>query len=308
MVFDLTILGCSSATPTSKRSPTSQLLNILDRHFLIDCGEGTQVQMRKFKIKFARINHIFISHLHGDHFFGLVGFLSSLHLLGRTNDMNIYCPPGLKDILELQFKHSDTRLRYTINYTELEYGKSVKIFEDNKLEIFTIPLLHRISCNGFLFKEKPSLPGIKKEAIRTYNISVEQLPKIKQGQDLVLEDGRVIPNKELTVQPPPPRAYAYCSDTAYNEQIIPIIEGVDLLYHEATFMEDMKPRAVETFHSTTIDAATIAKKAGVKQLIIGHYSARYSVLEPMQAEAQSVFPNTLLAEEGRCYKVLQTRE
>jgi ribonuclease Z len=245
--------------------------------------------------------------LHGDHFFGLVGFLSSLHLLGRTNDLFIFCPPGLKDILELQFKYSDTRLRYTIHYKELQYENSEKIFEDNKVEVYTIPLLHRISCNGFLFKEKLGLPGIKKEAIREYNISLEQLANIKRGEDLILGDGRVIPNSELTVRPFEARSYAYCSDTAYNEKVIPIIKGADLLYHEATFMEDKRDRAKETFHSTTIDAATIAKKAEVKELIIGHYSARYSELEPLKSEAQTVFANTQLAVEGKCYKVIQSQ-
>lgn len=297
--FELTILGCSSATPTSSRNPTAQLLNIAERFFLIDCGEATQIQLRKYKIKFQKINHIFISHLHGDHFFGLMGLLSSTHLLGRTNELHLYCPPELQEIIEVQFKHSQTYLKYKIEYHPHRYIANDLLFEDNKVEVRTILLNHRIPCCGFIFKEKPLLANISKETIKEYNIPVEQILPIKNGADFINSEGKLIPNSELVSNRLNPRSYAYCSDTCYDERIIETIKGVNLLYHEATFMNDMQDRAKETFHSTTIQAATIAQKADVRQLMIGHYSARYKDLQPLLEEAQSVFKNTLLAEEGQ---------
>jgi len=303
--FDLTILGCSSATPTSFRNPTAQILNISERFFLIDCGEGTQMAMRRFKVKFSKINHIFISHLHGDHFFGLVGLLSSFHLLGRTNSLEVFGPKGLKEIVEIQFKYSDTRLRYQLNFIELDTTVSQTIFEDNKVEVKTIPLSHRIPCNGYLFMEKPLPKGLKKSKVQFYNIPIANLPGIKRGDDFITEEGKVISNADLTVDPPPPRSYAFCSDTIYLESIVPLIKGVDLLYHEATFMQDMQDRAKETYHSTTIDAANIALRAEAKKLVIGHYSARYRDLDPMLAEAKTVFPETELALDGKAFSVAQ---
>ena len=297
--FELTILGSSSATPTSTRNPTAQLLNIAERFFLIDCGEATQIQLRRFKIKFQRINHIFISHLHGDHYLGLIGLLSSMHLLGRTVDLNLYCPPELEEIIKVQFKYSQSLLKYTIIYHPHKYIANDLIFEDNKVEVRTILLNHRIPCCGFLFTEKPLLANISKEIIESYKIPVEQIAGIKGGADFITADGELIPNNKLVSCKPLPRSYAYCSDTIYDERIVEYIHGVNLLYHEATFMNDMLPRANETFHTTALQAATIANKAEVKQLIIGHYSARYKDLQPLLDEAQSVFSNTVLSVEGK---------
>ena len=297
--FELTILGCSSATPTSTRNPTAQLLNIAERFFLIDCGEATQIQLRKFKLKFQRINHIFISHLHGDHYLGLIGLLSSMHLLGRTVDLQLYCPPELEEIIEVQFKHSQTYLRFKIVYHHHKYIANDLIFEDNKVEVRTILLNHRIPCCGFLFTEKPLLANISKDIIQKYHIPVEQILPIKGGADFITTDGELIPNTNLVSNKLKPRSYAYCSDTCYDERIIEIIKGVDLLYHEATFLNEMLPRAKETFHSTALQAATIAQKAEVHQLMIGHYSARYRDLQPLLDEAQTVFSNTILSIEGK---------
>lgn len=297
--FELTILGCSSATPTSTRNPTAQLLNIAERFFLIDCGEATQIQLRKFKLKFQRINHIFISHLHGDHYLGLIGLLSSMHLLGRTVDLHLFCPPELEEIIEVQFKHSQTFLRFKIVYHHHKFIANDLIFEDNKVEVRTILLNHRIPCCGFLFTEKPLLANISKEIIQKYNIPVEQILAIKGGADFITNEGELIPNSNLVSNKLKPRSYAYCSDTSYDERIIEVIKGVDLLYHEATFLNEMLPRAKETFHSTALQAATIAQKAEVHQLMIGHYSARYRDLQPLLEEAQTVFSNTILSVEGK---------
>lgn len=303
MNFELTILGCSSATPTSERNPTAQVLNVLERFFLIDCGEGTQMQMRRNKIKFQRISHIFISHLHGDHYLGLMGLLSSMHLLGRKHDLHLYGNPVLKEIVDIHLKAGDTRLNYPLHFHPLTYDKSELLFEDDKVTVHTIILNHRIPCCGFLFREKPRPRHIIREKLKQYNVPVWAINNIRNGEDFITEEGKTIPNEELTNSPPPPRAYAYCSDTRYNESIIPQLEGVDLLYHEATFMQDMLPRAELTYHSTAREAATIALKAKAGQLIIGHYSARYGNLQPLLEEAKEVFANTLLAEEGKKYDV-----
>jgi ribonuclease Z len=296
--FELTILGCSSATPTSSRNPTAQLLNIAERFFLIDCGEGTQMQLRKYKIKFQRVNHIFISHLHGDHYFGIMGFLSSMHLLGRTTDLHLYCPEGLQEILELQWKHSQTWLNYRIVYHHHQYKNEEVIFEDDKVEVRSLVLNHRIPCSGFIFREKQIPGNISKEVISKYKLKVDEITRIKQGEDHTLEDGRIIPNSELITKKLPPRSYAFCSDTIYNEEIIPFIKNIDLLYHEATFMHDMLDRAKQTYHTTALQAGIIAQKANVKKLMLGHYSARYKNLEPLLIEAKTIFENTTLAIEG----------
>ena len=296
--FELTILGCSSATPTSKRNPTAQLLNIAERFFLIDCGEATQIQLRRFKLKFQRINHIFISHLHGDHYLGLLGLLSSMHLLGRTVEMNIYCPAELQEIIEVQLKHSQSFLNYKIIYHPHKYVDNDLIFEDEKVEVRTIVLNHRIPCSGFIFREKPILANMSKDIIHEYNLTYEQIIAIKKGANLVSDNNEVIPNNLLVTKRLPPRSYAYCSDTMYDERIIEYIKGVSLLYHEATFLDEMSKRAKETYHTTALQAGTMAKKAVVQQLMIGHYSARYKDLEPLLQEAKSVFENTILAVEG----------
>lgn len=301
--FELTILGCSSATPTSTRNPSAQLLNIAERFFLIDCGEATQIQLRKYKIKFQRINHIFISHLHGDHYLGLIGLLSSMHLLGRTNDMHLYCPAELEEIIEVQNKYSHSHLQFNIIYHPHKYIDGDLIFEDEKVEVRTIVLNHRIPCCGFVFSEKPLLANVSKEILQKYQIPVEQLLAIKGGADFTTTAGELIPTDKLVTNKCSPRSYAYCSDTSYDERIIEFIKGVDLLYHEATFMTDLLPRAKETFHSTAAQAATMAQKAQVHKLMIGHYSARYKDLQPLLAEAQIIFPNTILAIEGESIRI-----
>lgn len=296
--FELIILGCSSATPTSKRNPTAQLLNVAERFFLIDCGEGTQMQLRRYKIKFQRINHIFISHLHGDHYLGLMGLLSSMHLLGRNTDLHLYCPKELQEILEVQFKHSQTRLNYAIHYHHHQYKNDEIIFEDEKVEVRTITLNHRIPCSGFLFKEK-ELPGnISKEMIAKYKLKVDEIMHLKNGSDLTLDDGSVIPNENIITHKSKARSYAFCSDTIFDERIVPFVKQVDLLYHEATFLHEMLERATQTHHTTALQAGMIAQKAEVKKLMIGHYSARYKDLDPLLTEARSIFPNTILAVEG----------
>lgn len=306
--FELTILGCGSATPTSLRNPSAQLLNIAERFFLIDCGEATQIQLRRFKLKFQRINHIFISHLHGDHYLGLIGLLSSMHLLGRTNEMHIYCPAELKEIVDVQLSHSQTYLKYPLVYHFHNYVNNELIFEDEKVEVRTVVLNHRIPCCGFVFTEKPSLAHILKEKIKEYNIPVEQIIPIKKGADFITETGQIIPNKELVSNRLKPRSYAYCSDTCYDERILSCITDVTLLYHESTFMHDMLDRAKETYHSTSIQAAEMAKKANVKTLMLGHFSARYKDLLPMLAEAKTVFENCILAEEGISTRLLSECE
>ena len=302
MSSQLVILGASSATPTSNRNPSAQLLNIHERYFLIDCGEGTQMQLRKFKLRFAKINHIFISHLHGDHYLGLLGFLSSLHLLGRTIELHLYCHPPLKEIIDVQLKHSETTLRYTIVYHFYDKKATEVLFEDDKVKVETILLNHRVPCRGFLFTEKPGLLSIKKDKIEYYNIQVKEIHAIKCGEDFVTTDGKTIANHHLTWPADKPVSYAYCSDTCYDERILESIKDVDTLYHEATFMQSMQKRAKETYHSTAKEAATIALKANVRKLIIGHFSARYSDLNPLLEEAKAVFENTELAEEGKVIK------
>ena len=301
--FTLTILGSSSATPTSERNPTAQLLAHGEKLFLIDCGEGTQVSLRRMHIHFQRIKHIFISHLHGDHFYGLIGLVSSMHLLGRTKPLYIYGPAGLKEIIDLQLKASMTTLLYPLEFRETQSEKPEVIFEDELIKVSSFPMLHRIPTTGFVFSEKPYERKIRKDVIDLLKIPVHLLPKIKAGDDFTAADGTVHPNSVITIDPPAPRTYAFCSDTAYFEDIIPTVQGADVLYHETTFMNNREANAADKFHSTTGQAATIAKKAGVKKLLIGHYSARYDDLQPLLDEARAVFPDTELAMDGRVFEI-----
>lgn len=294
----LTILGCYAATPRTFTNPTSQLLEIRNRLFLIDCGEGTQVQLRKNKIRFSKINHIFISHLHGDHFFGLVGLISTFTLLNRTTDLHIYGPKGIKEIIKLQLRLSNSWTNYGLFFHELESNESEVIFEDEKVLVKTIPLKHRIYTNGFLFQEKVGERKLNLDAVQNYEIETCYYQKIKNGKDITLDDGRLIENEKLTFDPVPVKSYAFCSDTAYNEMMIPIIENVDVLYHEATFLQSEEGLAEKTLHSTAMDAAKIALKANVKQLILGHYSTRYESLELFKEEASQIFSNVLLGDDG----------
>lgn len=297
----LTILGCYAATPRTFTNPTSQILEIKNRLFLIDCGEGTQVQLRKNKIKFSKINHIFISHLHGDHFFGLVGLVSTFTLLNRTTDLHIYGPKGIKEIIKLQLRLSNSWTNYGLHFHELESVESEIVFEDEKVIVKTIPLKHRVYTNGFLFQEKKDKRKLNIEAAQNYEIEECYYQNIKNGKDIVLDDGRVIENEKLTFDPAEPKSYAFCSDTVYNEDIIPIIEGADVLYHEATFLQSEETLAAKTMHSTAKEAATIALKSNVKQLILGHYSTRYENIELFKEEAQTIFPEVLLADDGQSF-------
>lgn len=301
--FNLTILGCSSATPTSERNPTAQLLGHGEKLFLIDCGEGTQVSLRRMHIHFQRIRHIFISHLHGDHFFGLIGLVSSMHLLGRTKPLHIYGPPMLREILEMQLQASQTSLLYSLEFHPTQANEQEMIFEDEHISISSFPMLHRIPTTGFLFHEKPYERKIRKDVIELLQIPVHLIPKLRSGQDYTAPDGTVHLNHIITIDPPTPRLYAFCSDTAYFENIIPIVKGASLLYHETTFMNDRVANATDKFHSTTGQAANIALKAGVKRLLIGHYSARYDNLQPLLDEARAVFPDTELAVDGCIFNI-----
>ncbi len=303
MTFELTILGSSSAIPTSEKYPTSQIVNISERFFLIDCGEGTQIQLRRMNFSFARIHHIFISHLHGDHFFGLPGFISTRNLLGIKSELHIYSHSELKGLIQPMIDHMKGELGFRILFRPLNFRSHRLIFEDAVVEVFSFPLKHSIPTCGFLFREKPSLPNILKGKIGEYQIPVRQLQAIKEGADFVTDNGRVIPHHELTKAPPPPRSYAFCSDTAYHEPVIQFIANADLLYHEATFLHELEEWAGTVLHSTARQAATIALKAGVKKLVIGHFSTRYKALDPLLAEARAVFPETELAFDGAKFPV-----
>ncbi|MCK4361247.1 MAG: ribonuclease Z [Bacteroidales bacterium] len=298
MTFSLTILGSGSAIPTLTRNPSAQLLNVHEKIFLIDCAEGTQLQLKKFKFRLQKIDHIFISHLHGDHFFGLIGLISTLHLLGRKNEMHVYAPAELEEIIDIQFKASGTILRFPLIFHYLHQKTSEIIYEDKNIKLRSFPLNHSIPTWGFVFREKQKERNIRKDFIIEKNIPVTEILKIKKGEDYVDENGKIYKNPEITLNPQEPRSYAYCSDTRYFEPVIPFIKDVDVLFHEATFMQDKVKNAIENFHSTAIEAATIAKKAGVNKLIIGHYSARYKNAELLLSEAKSIFPNTILAEDG----------
>ena len=304
MSIALTILGCHSATPRINAFPTSQYLAINNSHFLIDCGEGTQRQMRKYKVGFSKINHIFISHLHGDHFYGLVGLLATFGILNREKELHIYGPKGIKEVTLLQLKISQSHAHFKIIFHELVSKKSELIYEDEKVSVKTIPLNHRVYTNGYLFTEKEKSRKLHTENIRNYKeIDKADYLNIKAGKDIILSSGEVISNSELTIPPPKPLSYAFCSDTSYKPDIISIIENTDLLYHEATFLSDRKDLAKKTKHSTTKQAAKIAKEANVNQLVLGHYSGRYKDISLFKKEAQEVFKNTELAEPGKVFSV-----
>jgi ribonuclease Z len=294
----LTILGCYAATPRTFTNPTSQVLEIGGRLFLIDCGEGTQVQLRKNKIKFSKINDIFISHLHGDHVFGLVGLVSTFMLLSRTEPLRIHGPKGIKEIITLQLRLSKSWTTYELHFHELESDLPQTLYEDEKIIVRTIPLKHRIYTNGFLFREKKGVRKLNLEAVQQYGIDTCYYRNVVLGKDITLDDGTVIDNDLLTFEPIPPKSYAFCSDTVYDETIVPYINNVDVLYHESTFLDSEQVLATKTMHSTAREAASIAKRAGVKHLVLGHYSTRYENLELFRQEAETVFPNVLLGDDG----------
>lgn len=298
----LTILGCYAATPRTITNPTSQVLEIKNRMFLIDCGEGTQVQLRKNKIKFSKINHIFISHLHGDHFFGLVGLISTFMLLNRESDLHVYGPKGIKELILLQLRAGNSYTGYNLYFHELDSKESEILFEDEKVIVKTIPLKHRIYTNGFLFQEKNKERKLNIDKIQNLGIDVVYYQKIKYGGNITLDDGTLIPNHEITFDPEPEKSYAFCSDTVYDEDLIPQLKNVDVLYHETTFLEKEAHLAEKTMHTTAKQAATIALQANVKTLVLGHYSTRYESIELFKTEAETIFPNVLLADDGKVFE------
>ncbi len=304
----LTILGSSSALPTSDRYPSAHVLNAHERLFLIDCGEGTQMQLRKCKIKFGKINHIFISHLHGDHIFGLYGLLSTLNLMGRESPVHVYAPEGYDQMLNSHLKDFDIKLNFEIDFTPLNGKDPVRILDEKYITVTSFPLRHRIEAFGFVFREKPAERNIIKESIEKYGIPIARIPGIKKGEDFLTEDGRLIRNEEITTPPVEPLSYAYCSDTMFFSRLPEFVKDVDVLYHEATFDSDLSELAKMTGHSTTIDAANCAKIANAKTLIIGHFSARYRDISALVNEAKTIFPATIPAIDGTTYDLRELKK
>lgn len=301
--FELHILGCGSALPTTRHFPTSQIVNVRDKLFMIDCGEGAQLQFRKSHLKFSRLNHIFISHLHGDHCFGLLGLISTLNLLGRTAELHIHSPKGLETLLTPMLDFFNRQMTYKVLFHESDTKEPMQIYEDRSLTVTTIPLRHRMPCCGFLFAEKRRPNHIIREMVDFYQVPVYELNRIKNGADYVTPEGKTVSNNLLTRPSAPSRSYAYCSDTIYLPSIVEQIKGVDLLFHEATFANEDAPRAKETFHTTAAQAAEIARRAEVKKLLIGHFSARYEDENVLLQEASAIFPDTQLAKETLCVSV-----
>ena len=301
--MELTIIGCYSATPRISAHTTSQVLESRGHTFLIDCGEGTQMELRKHRVKFNQIKHIFISHLHGDHCFGLIGLISTFRLLNREVELHIYGPKGIKELIMLQMKLSKSWIDFNLIFHELTSLESELIFEDDKIEVHTIPLDHRVYTNGFLFKEKPFDRKLLVDKAEAKHIDVAYYRKLKQGADVLNSHGELISNADVTTEGIPSKSYAFCSDTAYCEAIIPIIKNVDVLYHEATFLDAHANLCAKTKHSTAIQAAEIAKKSAVGKLILGHYSSRYNNLVDFKTEAQTVFSCVELAEDGKTFQI-----
>jgi ribonuclease Z len=302
-MFELTILGCHSATPTENKHTSSQILDLNGNLFLIDCGEGTQMQLRKAKVRFTRIKHIFISHLHGDHFFGLIGLISTFRLLGRSTPLNIYGPKGIKEIITLQLKMSNSWTDYALNFHELSSLKSELIYEDDSISVSTLPLDHRIYTNGFLFTSKTNKRKINSHATKGLDLEPFHYSQLQEGCDIELADGTFFENQELTLDSVTEKKYAYCSDTAYNEDLILLLKGVDLLYHEATFLERHADLAKKTKHSTALQAAKIAAAADVKALLLGHFSSRYSEKLDFLKEASKVFETIFLSEDLKTFSI-----
>ena len=303
MHFEVTILGSNGAIPAHNRYPTSQFLNYNGQGFLLDCGEGTQLQMSKYNIKRGKLDHIFITHIHGDHFFGLMGILTSFNLNYRENPLHIYGYVGIEEIVRTYFKHAQTKIRYELIFHTVTDDVPRLIYENNGFTVESIILKHRIPTTGFLFREKSGPRKILPEKLEQYQIPIHEISAIKMGADFTAADGRVIPNIELTHDPAPPRSYAFCTDTVYTESFLEQIQGVNVLYHEATFLHEHRERAAETMHSTTREAATIALKANVGKLIVGHFSARYEDLSPLLSECKDIFPETELAIEGHLFSI-----
>ncbi|MDR2065779.1 MAG: ribonuclease Z [Prevotellaceae bacterium] len=303
MNFKITILGSSSASPTTNRFQTAHAINIHERFFLIDCGEGAQIQMMRNNINFTGINHIFITHLHGDHIFGLYGLLSTLSLYNRTHELHIYGFRMLEYVLNDFLKYFGSEFKYEIVFHAVNVRQNKVIYEDKNITVETVPLKHRVPCCGYLFKEKVPKLNIRKEMIERYKLSLAEITRIKEGCDLICENGSIIPNEKLAYSPYTPRSYAFCSDTGYSKKIADIVKNADLLYHEATFAHESLKTAKQTGHSTAMQAAEIAKQANVKKLIIGHFSSRYKDMNPLLNEARSIFPETYLANENDVFEI-----
>ncbi len=300
MSYHLTLLGTGAAVPSPERFTSAQVLEAPGISYLIDCGEGTQIRLRSLQIRTAAIRQVFISHLHGDHFFGLPGLLTSWAMGGREKPLDIFSPPGLEEIIQTIFRYVSTHeLPYAIHFHPFDASRPATIFEDQHFSVSTIPLVHRVPAAGFLFEEKPRPKNIRGELIEAYGIPWKDIPAIKEGKDWVSPDGKTISNTVLTIPPEPLKKFAYCSDTAYSESIIPLVAGADLLYHEATFLESERARAIETGHSTVRDAASIARAAGVKKLVVGHYSSRYRDLSPYLTEGREIFSALELGYDGK---------
>jgi len=301
--FTVTILGSSSALPTTKRFPTSQVVTLNNQPYLIDCGEGTQIQLRKYKAKIGKINQIFISHLHGDHIFGLPGLLSTMSLLGRKTDLHIYAHSPLQEILDCHTAFFRGDMDFRIVFHPLNFKRPQVIFENKRMKVESFPLKHRVPCCGFRFSEQAELPHLRKDMLETYDIPLKERVKIKEGGDFTLPDGRIIKHADLTTPGKKSRSYAFCTDTLYHEPAIPSIQDVDLLYHEATFANDMEDWAHQTMHSTGGEAATIAQKSRAKKLILGHFSARYNEITPIIEDARTIFPESYPAEDGTTFEI-----
>jgi ribonuclease Z len=303
MKFEITILGSGSSIPTTERNSTSQLVNIRENYMLVDCGEGTQIQLRKFKCPFSKINHIFISHLHGDHYLGLIGFISSMNLLGRKTDLYLYANEDLKPIIDQHLKVSDTRLNFKLLFNSLKYDSKHIIMENEYLKVSSFPMKHRVPTCGFLFEEKERELRIDKNALKDYKIPVAKIAGIKKGDDYITAEGKTINNELMTLPPEKTYSYAYCSDTAYSKKVIDAIKGVHTLYHESTFLEDLIDRAKKTFHSTAQQAAKVATEVDAKQLFLGHFSLRYSKISEFQKQAREIFKEAKTVNDGDIIKI-----
>ena len=301
--FELTILGCGSALPTTRHFATSQVLNLREKLYMIDCGEGCQLQLRRAKLKFSRLNHVFISHLHGDHCFGLIGLISTFGLLGRTSTLFVHAPAAFEPVLQSQLDFFCKGLDFRVEFRPVDTTRHALIYEDRSVSVYTLPLRHRIECCGFLFKEKATLPHIRRDMIDFYRIPVCEINNIKNGKDWVTEEGITVANHRLTTPPEPQRSFAYCSDTCYLPELSNYVNEVDLLFHEATFLHEDLKRAQETFHTTALQAATLARDSKVKKLCIGHFSARYEDESLLLKEAKSIFKQTILAHENLTIKI-----
>lgn len=301
--FKIYVLGCGSALPTMRHNPSSQIVELRGKQFMIDCGEGTQLQLRRSRIRFTKLGHVFISHLHGDHCFGLLGMISTFGMLGRTAPLHVFTPGEYADLFAKELEFFCNRIEYEVVFHPIDPSLASVIYEDRSVTISTLPLNHKIPCCGFLFREKPGLPHIRRDIIDMYGIPTSQINNIKNGIDWTTPEGEIIPASRLTIPAEKPRSYAYCSDTRYNPALAELVRGVNTLYHEATYADIDQLRAEKYFHSTAAEAAATARDAGVGQLIIGHYSQRYNSEEILLAEARKVFQNTVLATENAQFNI-----